>query len=158
YTWNAIFVPKNTPADVVKKLNDAIVQAIKTPSVRERLSTLGAQVVSDDRATPAFLGQLVKSEIEKWAAPIKASGVVVDWSVYSSSIVALISCVNSSAPIVIVALVGSFSSPLRRPSASAWRTAFSISRWAPTPRVLRNLRKLPFKVSSFMAYSRVCRS
>src|SRR5215475_1293179 len=76
YTWNAVFLPKNTPADVVKKLNDAIVQAIKTPSVRERLSTLGAQVVSEDRATPAYLGQLVKDEIEKWAAPIKASGVV----------------------------------------------------------------------------------
>jgi tripartite-type tricarboxylate transporter receptor subunit TctC len=78
YTWNAIFVPRNTPADVVKKLNDAIVQTIKTQSVRDRLSGLGAQVVSDDRATPAFLGQLVKDEIEKWAAPIKASGVVVD--------------------------------------------------------------------------------
>jgi tripartite-type tricarboxylate transporter receptor subunit TctC len=78
YTWNAIFAPKNTPADVVKKLNDAIVQTIKTPAVRERLSGLGAQVVSDDRATPAFLGQLVKDEIQKWAAPIKASGVSVD--------------------------------------------------------------------------------
>jgi len=78
YTWNAVFAPKNTPADVVKKLNDAIVQAIKTPSVRERLITLGADVVSEDRATPAYLGQLVKDEIDKWAAPIKASGVVVD--------------------------------------------------------------------------------
>jgi tripartite-type tricarboxylate transporter receptor subunit TctC len=78
YTWNAVFVPKNTPADVIKKLNEAIVQAIKTPSVRERLSGLGAEVVSEDRTTPAYLGQLVKSEIEKWAAPIKASGVVVD--------------------------------------------------------------------------------
>jgi tripartite-type tricarboxylate transporter receptor subunit TctC len=78
YTWNAIFLPKNAPADIVKKLNDATVQAIKTPSVRDRLSGLGAQIASDDRATPASLGQLVKSEIEKWAAPIKASGVVVD--------------------------------------------------------------------------------
>jgi tripartite-type tricarboxylate transporter receptor subunit TctC len=78
YTWNAVFVPKNTPADIVKKLNDAIVQTLKTPSVRERLSTLGADVVSEDRATPEYLAQLVKDEIEKWAAPIKASGVVVD--------------------------------------------------------------------------------
>jgi len=78
YTWNAVFVPKNTPADIVKKLNDAIVQTLKTPSVRERLSTLGADVVSEDRATPEYLARLVKDEIEKWAAPIKASGVVVD--------------------------------------------------------------------------------
>ena len=37
YTWNALFLPKGAPADVVKKLNDAAVQAMKTPAVRERL-------------------------------------------------------------------------------------------------------------------------
>jgi len=78
YTWNAIFLPKNTPAAVVNKLNAAAVQAIKTPEVRERLTTLGAQVATDDRATPQYLGAFVKSEIEKWAPPIKASGVSVD--------------------------------------------------------------------------------
>ena len=54
------------------------VQAMKTPAVRERLEGLGAVIVSDDRATPEYLGQFVKGEIEKWAAPIKASGVSVD--------------------------------------------------------------------------------
>src|SRR5262244_515616 len=78
YTWNAIFLPKNAPADVVKKLNDAAVQAMKTPTVRERLEGLGAVIVSDDRTTPEYLGQFLKSEIEKWAGPIKASGVTVD--------------------------------------------------------------------------------
>ena len=46
--------------------------------MRKRLESLGAEVVSDDRATPEYLGQFTKSEIEKWAAPIKASGVHVD--------------------------------------------------------------------------------
>jgi tripartite-type tricarboxylate transporter receptor subunit TctC len=78
YTWNAIFLPKDASADVVKKLNDATVQAMKTPAVRERLEGLGAVIVPEDRATPEYLGQFVKSEIEKWAGPIKASGVVVD--------------------------------------------------------------------------------
>jgi len=78
YTWNAIFLPKGAPDAVVKKLNSAMVEAMKTPAVRERLQGFGAQVVSDDRATPAYLGQFVKSEIEKWAAPIKASGVSVE--------------------------------------------------------------------------------
>ena len=78
YTWNAIFLPKGAPADIVKKLHDAIVGAMKTASVRERLEGLGAVIVSEDRATPEYLGQFVKSEIEKWAAPIKASGVTVD--------------------------------------------------------------------------------
>jgi hypothetical protein len=49
-----------------------------TPSVKDRLAGLGAVVVSDDRATPQYLGNFVKSEIEKWAAPIKASGATAD--------------------------------------------------------------------------------
>jgi hypothetical protein len=39
---------------------------------------LGAQLVSEDRASTKYLGDFVKSEIEKWAAPIKASGVTVN--------------------------------------------------------------------------------
>ena len=78
YTWNAIFLPKGAPDAVVKKLNSAMVQAMKTPAVKERLEGIGAQVVSDDRTSPEYLGQFVKSEIEKWAAPIKSSGVTVE--------------------------------------------------------------------------------
>jgi hypothetical protein len=51
---------------------------MKTPTVRERLEGLGASIVPDDRATPDYLGKFVKSEIEKWAAPIKASGASGD--------------------------------------------------------------------------------
>ena len=78
YTWNAIFLPKGTPEPIVKKLNAAMLQAMHDSAVKDRLQSFGAQVVSDDRATPAYLGTFVKSEIEKWAAPIKASGVSVN--------------------------------------------------------------------------------
>jgi len=78
YTWNAIFLPKGASADLVKKLNAAAVEAIKTPAVRERLAGLGALVVSEDRTAPEYLAQFLKGEIEKWAGPIKASGVTVD--------------------------------------------------------------------------------
>ena len=78
YTWNAIFLPKGAPQAVVKKLNEAAVETIKTPAVRERLEGMGAQLVSDDRASPEFLAEFVKSEIAKWAGPIKASGVTVE--------------------------------------------------------------------------------
>lgn len=77
YTWNAVFLPKGVPPEIVSKLNSAVVQAMKTPSVRDRLQGLGAQMVSDDRATPDYLAGFVKSEIAKWAGPIKASGVTV---------------------------------------------------------------------------------
>jgi len=78
YTWNAFFMPKGTPEAIVKKINDVAVQAIKTPAVRERLASLGAQVVSDARTSPQYLAAFLKAEIEKWAAPIKASGVSID--------------------------------------------------------------------------------
>ena len=78
YTWNAIFLPKNAPAAIVNKLNSVAVQAIKTPVVRERLSGLGAEIAGDNETSPQYLAQLVKSEVEKWAVPIKASGVSVD--------------------------------------------------------------------------------
>jgi tripartite-type tricarboxylate transporter receptor subunit TctC len=78
YTWNAIFLPKGTPDDIVKKLADAASQAVDTPAVKERLAGLGATVVSPDRRTPAYLASFLKSEIEKWAAPIKQSGASVD--------------------------------------------------------------------------------
>jgi hypothetical protein len=51
---------------------------MKTPTVRDRLEGLGAVIVSQDRATPDYLAQFVKGEIEKWAGPIKASGVTVE--------------------------------------------------------------------------------
>jgi tripartite-type tricarboxylate transporter receptor subunit TctC len=78
YSWSAVFLPKGAPVAIVKKLNDAIVQAMNTPVVRERLDKIGAQVVPNNRATPEYLGKFVKSEIEKWAGPIKKSGVTID--------------------------------------------------------------------------------
>jgi tripartite-type tricarboxylate transporter receptor subunit TctC len=77
YTWNALFLPKGAPADVIKKLNDAAVAAMDTPAVKERLQGLGATIVASNRRSPDYLGAFVKNEIEKWAAPIKASGVTV---------------------------------------------------------------------------------
>jgi tripartite-type tricarboxylate transporter receptor subunit TctC len=78
YTWNAIFLPKNAPADVVKKLHDAAVGAMTTPAVRDRLQSLGASLVGPDRQSSAYLGKFVADEIKKWEAPIKASGVQVE--------------------------------------------------------------------------------
>jgi tripartite-type tricarboxylate transporter receptor subunit TctC len=78
YTWNAIFLPKNAPATIVKTLHDAALAAMHTPAVHQRLSGLGAEIVPDDEATPQYLGNFVKSEIAKWAVPIKASGVSIN--------------------------------------------------------------------------------
>ena len=78
YTWNAFFLPKGAPAELVKKLNAVTIEAMKAPAVRSKLEGLGAVFVAEDRTTPEYLGKFVRSEIEKWAKPIKASGVSAD--------------------------------------------------------------------------------
>ena len=78
YTWTALFLPKGASDAVVKKLNSAAVAAINTPAVKERLQSLGTTIARADQQSPEFLAAFVKSEIEKWAAPIKASGVSAD--------------------------------------------------------------------------------
>jgi len=78
YTWNAIFLPKDTPAPIVKKLHDAAVEAMKSPQVRERLEALGVTVVAEDRMGSDYLGKFVKDEIEKWGKAIKDSGAQIN--------------------------------------------------------------------------------
>jgi tripartite-type tricarboxylate transporter receptor subunit TctC len=78
YTWNAIYLPKGTPPDIVKKLHDATVEAMNTPSVKDRLQALGAMIVSKDRQSSEYLGKFTADEIKKWEVPIKASGVSVE--------------------------------------------------------------------------------
>src|SRR3954466_9388483 len=74
YTWNALFLPNNTPEPIAKKLHDAAVEAMRSPQVREKLESLGVTVVSEERMSTAYLGKFVKDEIEKWGAAIKESG------------------------------------------------------------------------------------
>jgi tripartite-type tricarboxylate transporter receptor subunit TctC len=77
-TWNAFFLPKGAPSQVVKKLNDATSQAIDTPAIKSRLHELGVTVVALERRSPEYLTKFVVDEIVRWAGPIKANGLQVD--------------------------------------------------------------------------------
>jgi len=77
-TWNAMFLPKGTPPAIVQKLHDAVVQAVATAPVQQRLRELGMSPAAPDRRSPEYLARFIPTEIEKWAAPIKASGISVD--------------------------------------------------------------------------------
>jgi tripartite-type tricarboxylate transporter receptor subunit TctC len=76
--WYALFLPKDTPAPIVQKLNAAVVAVMNSPAVQERMKQIGADLVAPERRSPEYLGKLVESEIAKWAGPIKASGVTAD--------------------------------------------------------------------------------
>jgi tripartite-type tricarboxylate transporter receptor subunit TctC len=76
--WIALFLPKHAPDAIVRRLHEATLKAIKTPELRAKLAAVGTELVDDKRATPDYLKHFVASEIEKWAGPIKASGVSMD--------------------------------------------------------------------------------
>ena len=76
--WGAFFFPKGTPAHIIQKLHDATVAALSNPSVLGRLKEVAADPVSPERRSPEFLADFVKSEIEKWAIPIKSAGISAD--------------------------------------------------------------------------------
>ena len=71
-------MPKSTPELIIRKLNQATIATLDTPSVQQRLGAVAASVVAPERRSPEYLRGFVSSEIEKWAVPIKASGAVVD--------------------------------------------------------------------------------
>jgi tripartite-type tricarboxylate transporter receptor subunit TctC len=76
--WYGMFLPKGTPAEIVQKLNAAVIATLDTPSLQERMKQVGAELAGPDQRSSEYLGKLVESEIVKWAGPIKASGMTAD--------------------------------------------------------------------------------
>ena len=76
--WTAAFVPKGTPKPIVERLNAAFDKAMHDETVAKRFAELGADLPAPNDRTPQALGNLVRSEIDKWVPLIKAAGVVGD--------------------------------------------------------------------------------
>jgi tripartite-type tricarboxylate transporter receptor subunit TctC len=78
YFWTAFFFPKGTPDAIVQKLYDATTQALKSPATVERLKNAGVAPIAPELRTPAYLKTFIASEVDNWAATIKASGVTIE--------------------------------------------------------------------------------
>ena len=78
YFWTAFFFPKGTPDAIVQKLYDATTQALKSPATVERLKIAGVAPIAPELRTPAYLKTFIASEVDNWAATIKASGVTIE--------------------------------------------------------------------------------
>ena len=76
--WHGLYAPKGTPADVLKKINDALKVALKDPDFIKKQEGLGAIVVNDKRVEPAEHKKFVQAETDKWGALIKAAGQYAD--------------------------------------------------------------------------------
>jgi tripartite-type tricarboxylate transporter receptor subunit TctC len=75
YSWNALFAPAGTPKEIVAKLHDAGVEALKDPAVKQKLTDATAVIVG---STPEELAEHVTKELAKWAPIVKDSGAQID--------------------------------------------------------------------------------
>jgi len=69
--WNGILAPAKSPADVVQKLNEAIVKVLNQPEVKGRLAEQGSEPVG---SSPGEFRQFIEAETEKWKVLVKLSG------------------------------------------------------------------------------------
>jgi len=70
--WFGVVAPAGTPREVVAKLNEAIVSALRNPVLAQRMRAVGAEPVP---TTPEEFGEFIRSEIAKWAKVIAQSGL-----------------------------------------------------------------------------------
>jgi tripartite-type tricarboxylate transporter receptor subunit TctC len=70
--WYGIGAPKNTPAEIVAKLNTEINATLADPKMQARLADLGGMVIA---GSPADFGKLLADEMEKWAKVIRAANI-----------------------------------------------------------------------------------
>ena len=76
--WYGLWVPKDTPKEIVAKLNTTMVQVLADPSVQKRLSELGIEIAPLPQQSPEALRAFQKQEAERWWPIIKASGIKVE--------------------------------------------------------------------------------
>src|SRR5450631_44372 len=76
--WYGLWVPKNTPKDVIAKLNATMVQVLADPSVKERLTELGIEITPLAQQSPEALRAYQKAEAERWWPIIKAANLKGD--------------------------------------------------------------------------------
>ena len=73
--WQGVMVPAGTPAPIIERLNQAFLQALKNPTVLEKLRIQGTEPLG---STPAEYGAYIEKELARWASVVKSTGVSLD--------------------------------------------------------------------------------
>jgi tripartite-type tricarboxylate transporter receptor subunit TctC len=73
--WHGLYVPKDTPDEIVQALSDALKAALKDQNVIDKFAELGTVPVAEDQATPEAHRTKLGSQIELWRPIIEAAGV-----------------------------------------------------------------------------------
>src|SRR6266850_1764842 len=74
-SWQAVAAPAKTPREVVAKLNDAAVRALRSADIRERMTQIGFDVVA---GTPEEFGKFMREEVERWTRVVQEGGIQPD--------------------------------------------------------------------------------
>jgi tripartite-type tricarboxylate transporter receptor subunit TctC len=74
-SWQAAAAPAKTPREVVAKLNDAMVRALRSPDIRERMTQIGFDVVA---STPEEFGRFMQEEVDRWTKVVQRGGIKPD--------------------------------------------------------------------------------
>jgi tripartite-type tricarboxylate transporter receptor subunit TctC len=74
-SWQAAAAPAKTPREVVAKLNDAMVKALRSPDVSTRMQQIGFDVVA---STPEEFGSFMKAEVERWTRVVGKGNIKPD--------------------------------------------------------------------------------
>jgi tripartite-type tricarboxylate transporter receptor subunit TctC len=70
-SWHGVGVPKNTPTEIVEKLNKEINAGLADPKIKARIADLGGVPMP---MTPADFGQFIAEETKKWGKVVKFAG------------------------------------------------------------------------------------
>jgi len=73
--WFGLLAPKGTPKDVVQRLNEAIVNAMKSPEIRDRL---GAFTYENFTMSPADMAKQMETELNNWGPTLQKAGIKLD--------------------------------------------------------------------------------
>ena len=74
-SWQAAAAPAKTPRDVVDRLNQAAVKALRAPDVAERMAQIGFDVVA---STPEAFGKYMEEEVARWTKVVQRGGITPD--------------------------------------------------------------------------------
>jgi tripartite-type tricarboxylate transporter receptor subunit TctC len=74
-TWYGLGAPKNTPAEIVEKLNNEINAGLADDKLKARLANVGGDVLA---LSPADFGRLIAEETERWGKVIRAANIRAD--------------------------------------------------------------------------------
>jgi tripartite-type tricarboxylate transporter receptor subunit TctC len=71
-TWFGLGVPRNTPAEIIDRLNKEINAGLADPNIKARLANMGGAVLA---GSAADFGDLIVDETEKWRKVVKFAGI-----------------------------------------------------------------------------------